>query len=598
MKKKEWIKIFIVFLISYYFTYILTNYFFVNNPYSTISSNSILAIFLLIIIFYLLMQLVTEKNRKKIFFTIWASCIFAGIIVLSKQFVETHTFDLNFRVFVIFLILWCIIEAVLIFLFNHFMGINLEKIKVENIFSKKKYVFFVWLVMFLCWLPALFAMFPGNFAYDAWPQVSLVLVKHQLNSSHPVIHTLFLNACMVIGKSIFKSYNAGVLIYSIIQGILMSGMFTLCIYRLYQWKTGIVFLAGTFVFFAFNPIIQIFAFTITKDVLFGGMFLVVIVYSFEIIKDTESFFTRKSSIMRYAICVILMCMLRNQGKYVFMVFVPFLVISVKNYRKKCLILGCSLVVVVNLILGPVSTALGIEKGNMREMFSVPMQQLARVWNNNQGSLTEEEKNVITNIIPVKYLKQYEEYSADPVKTGFDTEEFKENIGDFIKVWFSVGLKNPEIYLESFFLGGYQYWYIGPRGYVYDAIFYDGSYMTEQYDTLKITRHTLLEGYDEYLRNISFGYTYNKLPVISVMFTMAFPFWLVIIAISMLMCMNKFKYISVFILPIGYWGTCLLGPVAMLRYAFPLMVGVPVYMGMVIAVKREMILNSDIQKTDL
>ena len=148
MKKKEWIKIFIVFLISYYFTYILTNYFFVNNPYSTISSNSILAIFLLIIIFYLLMQLVTEKNRKKIFFTIWASCIFAGIIVLSKQFVETHTFDLNFRVFVIFLILWCIIEAVLIFLFNHFMGINLEKIKVENIFSKKKYVFFVWLVCF------------------------------------------------------------------------------------------------------------------------------------------------------------------------------------------------------------------------------------------------------------------------------------------------------------------------------------------------------------------------------------------------------------------------------------------------------------------
>ena len=63
----------------------------------------------------------------------------------------------------------------------------------------------------------------------------------------------------------------------------------------------------------------------TKDVLFSGMFLLVMVYSFEIIKDTDMYLSKRFGILKYAVCVILMCMLRNQGKYVFIVFIPFLV---------------------------------------------------------------------------------------------------------------------------------------------------------------------------------------------------------------------------------------------------------------------------------
>lgn len=586
MKKKEWINLFFILLISYCFTYILTNYFFINNPYLSISSNSLFAVLLVAIVFYLLRRLQAERDRQLICSTIWASFGFALIIVLSKPFAEAHAFDLSLKSFIVFLILWCLIEAILLLLYDYFFKIKIGKDNLKIFFIKKKNIFGIWAVMLLCWLPALLAMFPGNFAYDAWPQVVQMKLMHQLNSGHPIIHTLFLNACLFAGDCIFKSYNAGVLIYCIIQSVLLSGIFTYCIYKLYQWRTGTIVVVGTFLFFAFNPIIQAFAFTTTKDVLFSGMFLLVIVFSFEIIKDTEKFFSTRTYIIRYGASVILMCMLRNQGKYVFIVFIPFLVISVKNYRMKCLILGISLIICVNLIMGPISTAFGIEKGNMREMLSVPMQQIARVWNKNPSSITEEEKNIITRIIPVEYLEQYDEYSADPVKSGFNSQAFTKNMLKFLNIWINLGLKNPVIYLESFFCGAYQYWYIGPRLYCYDGVFYDGSFMDAQYDTLKITRHTLLPVYDEYLRNMSNGHDYNRFPVLSVVMNMAFPFWLMIIGISILMYMRKYKYISIFILPIGYWGTCLLGPVAMLRYDLPLIVGIPLYIGIVLAVKRD------------
>jgi len=388
MKKKEWINLFLILLMSYCFAYILTNYFFIKSPYVYISSNSLFAILLMAIVFYLLRRLQAERDRRLICCTIWASFGFALIIVLSKPFAEAHAFDLSLKTFVVFLILWCLIETMLLLLYDHFFKIKIGKDNLESLFIKRKNIFWVWAAMLLCWFPALLAMFPGNFAYDAWPQVVQMQFMHQLNSGHPILHTLFLNACLFVGESVFKSYNAGVLIYCIVQSVLLSGMFTLCIYKLYQWKTGTIVVVGTFLFFAFNPIIQAFAFTTTKDVLFSGMFLLVIVFSFEIIKDPGKFFSTRIVIIRYVVSVILMCMLRNQGKYVFMVFIPFMVISVKNYRKKWLLLGISLVISVNLIMGPISTAFGIEKGNMREVLSVPMQQIARVWNKNPSSITE------------------------------------------------------------------------------------------------------------------------------------------------------------------------------------------------------------------
>ena len=121
VQKKELIKNSLIFFIGYFFSYVLTNYFFANSPYMIISSCSILTVFLVVIIFYLLKLLYAENDRWKICSTIWASFIFALIINLSKQFAESHTFNFSFKSFVVFLVLWCLIESILIVLVNYFL---------------------------------------------------------------------------------------------------------------------------------------------------------------------------------------------------------------------------------------------------------------------------------------------------------------------------------------------------------------------------------------------------------------------------------------------------------------------------------------------
>ena len=52
MREKKWIKDFIIFIISYCFVFILTNYFLINNDYLTISPDSILSIVFVVILFF------------------------------------------------------------------------------------------------------------------------------------------------------------------------------------------------------------------------------------------------------------------------------------------------------------------------------------------------------------------------------------------------------------------------------------------------------------------------------------------------------------------------------------------------------------------
>ncbi|MXP76926.1 hypothetical protein GN277_16515 [Lachnospiraceae bacterium WCA-9-b2] len=138
MKKKEWINLFFILLISYCFTYILTNYFFINNPYLSISSNSLFAVLLVAIVFYLLRRLQAERDRQLICSTIWASFGFALIIVLSKPFAEAHAFDLSLKSFIVFLILWCLIEAILLLLYDYFFKIKIGKDNLKIFFIKRK----------------------------------------------------------------------------------------------------------------------------------------------------------------------------------------------------------------------------------------------------------------------------------------------------------------------------------------------------------------------------------------------------------------------------------------------------------------------------
>ena len=111
---------------------------------------------------------------------------------------------------------------------------------------------------------------------------------------------------------------------------------------------------------------------------------------------------------------------------------------------------------------------------------------------------------------------------------------------------------------------------------YHYILYDNAH--DSIDILNIARDTKFETYDKYLRAVSYDMLLDKIPVISIVANEAFPFWLMVIAAAFVLRRKKYRFLCAMLLPLGYWGTLLLGPVIVVRYAFPLIVLVPLLAG--------------------
>lgn len=224
--------------------------------------------------------------------------------------------------------------------------------------------------------------------------------------------------------------------------------------------------------------------------------------------------------------------------------------------------------------GPVLTSLGVQKGDPREMLSVSMQQLSRVWHEKPEQLSGEERAYIETLIRRDALDSYVRVNADPVKSGFQTQVLKADPMKFLRVWAGIGLREPLLYLDSFLMGNWGYWYPGRTQYWINYIAFDGNFMEEEYNVLNIFRNSRLPRYEAYLREICLTPEFEKIPVISVILNQAFPFWLMLFTGTILIYRKKYRLLTPLTLILGYWGTLLLGPVTSVRYAFPLMICVP------------------------
>lgn len=574
-------------IVSFICTLILVNKVF-NGGYVVIPGNTFVITLLTIGIFVLLIKFVLQNKEmlslRLLSLIVVTSMVYSFALVVGRQFAQNGTIWIDFDVISVGGCVFVVVFITVAALYQIFVH-KYAKIEYVEAMPSKKFYFVFWIIIIICWIPAFLAMFPGNYSYDASPQVAQIFRDHQLNAHHPVLHTLLLDGCLAIGNVLCGDYNVGVAIYSVLQGLILSAIFAFFLYKLCMWNVNLKIIGVCCAFFSLNPFIQIFAFTTTKDTLFSGMLLLVSVFCVDLIRDTESFFENKKGELAFIIVIVLMCLLRNQGKYMLLFSIPFLVLCVKKYRKRLLIILVISLCIVQALLGPVSNAMGIVKGDAREMFCVPMQQLARVYSLNPKSFSEQDKELLKKLIPEEYLERYDEYTADPVKAGFNTEVFESDTLEYLLLWIRTGIDNPKMYIESFLAGSYQYWYIGPRSYAYDAVFYDGAFLDEKNNILGIKRNCLFKGYDEYLRSVSMTFSFVHLPVISIILDMGFPFWLAVFAAFLLVGLRKAKYLGVFILPIMYWGTCLIGPVAMYRYALPMIVCVPMF-GSVIFVAKE------------
>ena len=174
--------------------------------------------------------------------------------------------------------------------------------------------------------------YPGIFAYDVPNQVSQLHFR-EFTSHHPVLHTLYLGICIGIGKQ-FHSYNLGVAIYTLSQMAVMSAIFAYTCSKLNRWGAPVWVWVLSILYFALHPLNSVFAVSTTKDVLFTGFLLLLIIFLYEMFREPDIFVHSIFLQARFLVTVILMASFRNNGLYAFLLCIPFILMLQKKRRMR------------------------------------------------------------------------------------------------------------------------------------------------------------------------------------------------------------------------------------------------------------------------
>lgn len=438
----------------------------------------------------------------------------------------------------------------------------------------------VWAALFVCWLPAWLALFPGVYGYDAPIQMEQFFGYAPLTSHHPVAHTFLLGGFLTAGRLLFGSYNGGLALFTFAQGLVVSHSLACSLVFLRRRGIPSAALALGFAAAAFHPVIQALSFNCTKDVLFGA-FLLYFTMAF-----LESLEGRARAVWPLVLSGVFTCLFRNQGIYILLaLLLAVAAVSLRAKRKAALVrtLGClaAVVLIGEGIFLFFSHGLGIPGTDKREMLSVPMQQAAcianRALSGQEAELTAEELADIERVIPEENIRNYLPVCADPVKSGFRTDVFLEDTGRYIKIWLAVGLKNPGLYLAAFREMIYPYWNMAEnpqRELCLENTFPELNYAG-------ISRSSLFPAYESYLYAAVAGLDYNAVPALSWIIQPGLCLWL-LTAVLALALRDGDGGLFLGLMPLAlYFGTLLLGPVALLRYLYPLVLCTPLLTGFIV-----------------
>lgn len=438
------------------------------------------------------------------------------------------------------------------------------------------------LLLLLLWLPVFLSIFPGAFAYDAhneWMQVKEGIIT----SHHPVLHVLLVGYCLEFAYAAFGSYNVGIAIYTIIQMVLLATIFSYTLSFLKRYGIPSYARALMLLYFGCSPVVQLFAVSVTKDTLFAGAFLLFLLCLIDMRCETAEFFQRKSRQFLFVLSALGTMILRNNGLYVVIIMLFLICILYRAWWKRLLPAILSIAAIYCIYIGPVYGLLNVEAGGMQEMFSVPLQQMARTYNYDYDGLAPGEREKLEALIPKEDLEAYRPKVADFVKTNFKSDVFEADKAGYMKLWAKWGLEHPLTYINSFLINTVDFWY--PKAIV-DGYEYGGG-ETDYFDysvNEPGTRIAMLPNVHAFYEKLSTDRATAQNPIVQLLMNPG-VYLLLFVYIGGYFWFKKRK---VFFLPwlavMLSWLTVLLGPIALIRYVLIFYFALPVFLSMLLQPK--------------
>lgn len=539
------------------------------------------------------------NRRKLIYISIFWSIISIQFIIGSN--LQNKGYSINSTSELLLSLLKIVILSIA-FTALHYLVLEFFKkhkkyeINPNNNYKIKKYSEFIYfLIIIIAWIPTLLAFFPVIQNYDGSYQIQDCFY-YGITTRHPIIHTLMISSFYKLGEIYLGSTTIGMLLYSILQMTIMAAIFSYTI-KFIEEQTNKKWLRNiSLAFFATFPIIPLFSIMTTKDVLFAGFMLLFVINLYKIYEGKNKI----SDYIFFIIMSTLMILFRNNAIYAILVLIPFIILILRKNKKtmKVMVILISIVVLSYQLV--YNCLINITKATLdsnREKMSIFSQAVAKVCKEKEQELSIDEKNRISYFfVDYKILgKVYLPNISDNTKNLIRCNNVDHDKRQFYNLIIDLGSKYPRIFIDSFLNTIRGYWYIQDTsfslikhnqypdtfGYL-ELPFYEEANPEE----CKVKGYSFLPELKEFYRDMFCRNKYRNIPILYIIFQPATYFYIVIAYLMYALYKKQEINLIVGTFLFLYFGTCFLGPVAIIRYIYGVILSTPVLLSSIVKNKKE------------
>jgi hypothetical protein len=288
---------------------------------------------------------------------------------------------------------------------------------------------------------------------DAGYQFSQAIGDTRYSMQHPLIHTFLLSLFI----SVFHGYLPA---FTLFQCFVMATAIYFTFVFLKKSEVNSKLNWALLLVFSFFPTFALGNLGINKDFLFTPFMLVLPAMLVYTVRSKYEILNNPKFLTGLSVVLFFIYELRRQSAPIIFILLIFILIrlfilkkqkiaTLKSSFKKFAIMSAILLSSIFLFNYAVGTITNAEKiTDNATAFSVPIQQIAAVLNDDNTSVPDDIRQRMYNVVPETAWQQYDPDIVDPIK-GYSDFFGNNSRKTFILDWLRLGKRNPGIYLQAY-----------------------------------------------------------------------------------------------------------------------------------------------------
>ena len=436
-------------------------------------------------------------------------------------------------------------------------------------------------VIFLFWVPVLLAYWPGMLNYDFAGEFAQS--RQGYSAIHPLLHSVFQNGILRLFER-DGNYTTGLLVLSLLQMVLFAlSLGRVCAFVRARAGSGAALLLC--LLFSLHPIFSVLSCSMTKDTLFAAALITLSLDLWELLEGRR---LSPALLVRILLCAVAVALLRTNGPVSLIPLLLACCIAARGSRKLLVLLSLGCCAAAVLVQFALQTVLSPAPFPGFQFYSLPAQQLVRA--NAEGTLTEEESEALRGWYTDEAGLVVHPHLADAAKGYLDRSRLESEGAAFLDLWRTAAVHSAKPYCEAFLELNIGSWYPDDKSHasIYpDVSWNDKGYLqTQELDIEGFDTTTLLPQVQAFYEQVCRRNAYQKVPVLSLLFSPAVPFWLLLFGCMVLASRGHRRFTAPAAGALALWAGYLFGPCTLPRYLLPLFALAPAVLCTALAIKKK------------